>query len=225
MGKNKRRGRERTGNTLWDQNQFTGNGGGIIIYIWCSEHSMSPCVRFFAQIVHPLVPHCHWVVYLPIQIVRPNDIYGMINFMWHLALLSGNFFRRAPPLYELLWLRTIQGAKKNGICFMISITIKLNTKLLGIYLFRKVGSIVPPGIQKHFCTISGSRGKSQKMWGIRFEIMNNLISLNLIPPLFMHNFSSNEHFKLGLFIWPNSIFTVFYQFQSMLGSKRVSSLQ
>ena len=169
MGRNKRRGRERTGNTLWDQNQFTGSDGWIIIYIWCSEHSMSPCVRFFAQIVHPVVPHCHWVVYLPIQIVRPNDIYGMINFMWHLALSSGNFFRRAPPLYELLWLRTIQGAKKNGICFMISISIKLNTNLLCIKFIWKVGSIALVGVQKHSRKISRSRDISKSKWDIIFQ--------------------------------------------------------
>ena len=42
-----------------------------------------------------------------------------------------------------------------------------------------------------------SRGISKKKCGIRFkefEKLNNLIFSNLIPPWFMHNFSSNEYF-------------------------------
>ena len=93
----------------------------------------------------------------------------------------------------------VQGAsKKRGICFLISISIKLNTNLLGIYLICKVGSIAQSRVQKHFCTISGSRGISQKIWSTRFkefEVMNNIIFSNLIPPGFMHNFSSYEHFS------------------------------
>ena len=53
------------------------------------------------------------------------------------------------------------------------------------------------GVQKHFCTISGSHGLSKKIWGTKFqefEIKNNLISLNLILPRYMHNFSSYEDF-------------------------------
>ena len=76
------------------------------------------------------------------------------------------------------------GLKKSGICFMISISVKLNTNLLDIYLILKVGSIDLSGVQKHFCTISGSRGKSKTILDNRFqelEIINNLISLNLIP--------------------------------------------
>ena len=52
---------------------------------------------------------------------------------------------------------TLQGAsKKSGICFMIIISIKLNTNLVGMYLICKLGSIAPSGVQKHFCTVSGS---------------------------------------------------------------------
>ena len=53
------------------------------------------------------------------------------------------------------------------------------------------------GVQKHFSTISGSQGLSKKIWGTKFqelEIMNNLISLNLILPQYMHNFYSFEDF-------------------------------
>ena len=53
-------------------------------------------------------------------------------------------------------------------------------------------------LQKHFGTISGSQGISKNIWGTRFqefELINNLISLNLIPPISMHNFSSYEHFR------------------------------
>ena len=39
--------------------------------------------------------------------------------------------------------------KKKGICFMIIISIKLNTDLLGIYLIWKVVSIAPSGVHKH----------------------------------------------------------------------------
>ena len=46
--------------------------------------------------------------------------------------------------------------KKSGICFMIIISIKLNTNLVGMYLICKLGSIAPSGVQKHFCTVSGS---------------------------------------------------------------------
>ena len=73
--------------------------------------------------------------------------------------------------------------KKRGISFAISISIKLNTNLLGIYLSRKMGSTALSGVQKHFCTISGSQGISKPIWGIKFQefqIMNNLISLNMI---------------------------------------------
>ena len=98
----------------------------------------------------------------------------------------------------ILWIY-IQGvSKKRGICFMIIISIKLNTNLLGIYLIWKVGSIAPSGVQKQFCTISGSRGISKEILGTRFqkfERMNNLIALNLILPRFMHTFSSYEHFR------------------------------
>ena len=91
----------------------------------------------------------------------------------------------------------VQGvSKKSGICFMITISIKLNTNLLGIYLIWKVGSIAPSGVQMHFYAISGSCGISKKIWGTRFqefEIMNNLISLN--PPRLMHNFSSYEYLE------------------------------
>ena len=52
--------------------------------------------------------------------------------------------------------------KKKGICFMISISVKLKTNLLDVYLTLKVGSIAVSGIQKHFCTISGSRGMSKQ---------------------------------------------------------------
>ena len=88
--------------------------------------------------------------------------------------------------------------KKRGICFVISISIKLNTNLLDIYFIGKMGSIAPSGVQKHFCTISESRGISKTICGIIFQelqIMNDLISLNMIPTLFMHNFSSYRHFR------------------------------
>ena len=47
--------------------------------------------------------------------------------------------------------------KKSGIS---TISIKLNTNLLEIYLILKVGSIDPFGVQKHFCTISESQDES-----------------------------------------------------------------
>ena len=72
----------------------------------------------------------------------------------------------------------IQGvSKRSGICFMISISIKLNTNLLDIYLILKVGSIDLSGVQKHFRTISGSRGKSKTILDNRFqelELINNI---------------------------------------------------
>ena len=55
-------------------------------------------------------------------------------------------------------------SQKKGICFMIIISIKLNTDLLGIYLIWKVVSIAPSGVHKHFCTISGSRGISKEIF-------------------------------------------------------------
>ena len=67
------------------------------------------------------------------------------------------------------------------------------------YIFNlKGGSIAPSQVQKHFCTISGTRGISKKIRDTRFqefEIMTNFISLNLIPPVYMHTFSSYEHFR------------------------------
>ena len=73
----------------------------------------------------------------------------------------------------------LQGvSKKGGICLMISISVKLNTNLLDIYLNLKVGSIDPSGVQKHFCTISGSRDISKLKRGIRFR--KNLILDNLV---------------------------------------------
>ena len=99
----------------------------------------------------------------------------------------------------LVLFHVIQGAsKKRGICFAISISIKLNTNLLGIYLSRKMGSTALSGVQKHFCTISGSQGISKPIWGIKFQefqIMNNLISLNMISTWCMHDFSSYKHFR------------------------------
>ena len=60
----------------------------------------------------------------------------------------------------------VQGAsKKRGICFVISISIELNTNLLGIYFSGKRGSIAPSGVHKHFCTISGSR-VIRKQYGV-----------------------------------------------------------
>ena len=69
--------------------------------------------------------------------------------------------------------------------------------------------IAPSGVQKHFCTIAGSRGIRKKICGIRFqeiEKINNLISLNLIPPWFIHDFQAMKiiedweisHFKDGI---------------------------
>ena len=46
--------------------------------------------------------------------------------------------------------------KKSGICFMIIISIKLNTNLVGMSLICKLGSIARSGVQKLFCTVSGS---------------------------------------------------------------------
>ena len=61
-----------------------------------------------------------------------------------------------------------------------------------------MGSIGPFGVQKLFCTIFGGRDISRSKWGIRFqkfEIMIDLISLNLPPPRLMHNFSNYEYFR------------------------------
>ena len=72
-----------------------------------------------------------------------------------------------------------------------------------------MGSIAPSGLHKHFCVILGSRDMSKTIWGISFqgfEIISNLISWNLIPQRFMHNFSlifgglDISHFK-GDFLW------------------------
>ena len=46
--------------------------------------------------------------------------------------------------------------KKREICLVISISIKLYTKLLGIYFIWKIRSIAPSGVQTIFCKILGS---------------------------------------------------------------------
>ena len=74
------------------------------------------------------------------------------------------------------------------------------------YLIWKVGCVALSGVQKHFCTISGNRGISKAIWGIRFQefkMMDNLISWNLIPQGFIHNFSSYEHFRSWGYILPS----------------------
>ena len=70
--------------------------------------------------------------------------------------------------------------QKKVWCFMISISIKLNTNMQGIYLIWKVGSIVPSGVQKYFWTILESRDIRKTIWCIRCQelyIMKNLIIL------------------------------------------------
>ena len=74
------------------------------------------------------------------------------------------------------------------------------------YLIWKVGLVALSGVQKYFYTILGSQDISKMIWGIRFqefEVMNNLISWNMIPPGFIHNFSSYDHFRRGdtSFLW------------------------
>ena len=72
-------------------------------------------------------------------------------------------------------------------------------------LIWKVGLVALSGVQKHFCTILGSRDIGKMIWGIRFqefEVMNNRISWNMIPPGFIHNFSSYEHFIRRGYILP-----------------------
>ena len=103
-------------------------------------------------------------------------------------------------------MKVVQGAsKKSGICFVTSISIKLNTNPLSIYLILKLGSIVSYGIQKHDCMISWNPDISKTIWGIifqKFKIMNNLIPLKLIQSQFMHDFSSYDYFKrLGSIPW------------------------
>ena len=54
-------------------------------------------------------------------------------------------------------------------------------------------SIASSGVQRHFCTIAGSQGIRKKICGIRFqefEKINNLISFNLNPPWFFHDFQA-----------------------------------
>ena len=73
-------------------------------------------------------------------------------------------------------------SKKSGNITINIIHTGLN--LPDIYLILKVGSIDPSGVQKHFCAISGSWGKSKTILDNRFqdlEIINNLILLNMIP--------------------------------------------
>ena len=56
-----------------------------------------------------------------------------------------------------------------------------------MHFIRKGGYVAPSEVQIHFCTISGKQDISKTYWVsaiIRFqefEIMNNRISLNLIP--------------------------------------------
>ena len=57
--------------------------------------------------------------------------------------------------------------QKKWDLFLISIFIKLNANLPGIYFIRKVGSINLSAVQKHFCMILGKRDISQSEWDIK----------------------------------------------------------
>ena len=79
---------------------------------------------------------------------------------------SGHYFHQSFPFFPVFFLfcfspsrpfliegvlesKNLQGAsKKSGICFMITISIKFNTNMLGINLIWNEGSIALSGLQK-----------------------------------------------------------------------------
>ena len=75
--------------------------------------------------------------------------------------------------------------KGGGDLFYAQYLHQIKLKSAGYIFNLKAGIQARPGVQNHCNAISGNRGISKTIWGIRFdefEILNNLISLNLILP-------------------------------------------